>query len=568
MTEYGRSPGSQPWHPEDPLYGDQGWGGQQPGDPYYQQQPQYGAGQQDPYRQSYGDQQQYGTGGQEYGSGAPGQQYGGGWDTGTGQHAAMPYGTPPPPADPYGTGQGSDLYSTPEAYPPPQPPGQRPAEPHDRAQAQAQPQQGRPDPGAADWQAEADDDHHAFFDGPGDDGRPDDDPADDGYDDGYDDEPADTRRGARDRRGRTKKRKSRNGVACLFVAVVLAGGLGGVGYYGYQFWQDRFGPAPDFTGSGTGEGVTVEIPKNAFGSEIGSILLKAGVVKSADAFIAAQERNPKGQTIQPGFYTLQKGMSGDAAVEAMLSPKSRNVLIIPEGKRNSWVYEQIDKRLELAPGTTKKVAKDQAKNFGLPDWATGHANVKDPLEGFLFPADYPVAKGNKPEEVLKRMVDRANAEYGKLDLDAKAKSLGLKGPWELVTVASLVQVEGKYKHDFDKVARVVYNRLKPDNVETVGRLEFDSTVNYLKGESTLDVGTVADLRKIKDPYNTYDIKGLTPGPISNPGTDALASAMDPTPGPWYYFVSINEDKTVFSVTNEEHNKNVAEYEKERARSGQ
>ncbi len=79
---------------------------------------------------------------------------------------------------------------------------------------------------------------------------------------------------------------------------------------------------------------------------------------------------------------------------------------------------------------------------------------------------------------------RANSEYAKYDMEAKAAALKLKGPWELLTVASLVQVEGKYKHDFDKVARVVYNRLRPDNTETVGRSEFDSTVNYLKGEST------------------------------------------------------------------------------------
>ncbi|MFG3499152.1 endolytic transglycosylase MltG [Streptomyces sp. NPDC047928] len=623
MTEYGRSPGSEPWHPEDPLYGHQGWEGQQADGPYYQQhaQQQYGAGQQgaypqqSPQPQGYGDpqygaqqgydtsaqgypaqnyggqgggygEQQYGEqqyGDQQYGDRQYGGQYGeqqghgqpqgpahgqqpqhaqhgqqpqhghgqqpydGTWDTG--QQAAMPYGATPPPADPYG-GQNPDLYGTPEAYPPPQPPGQR--------RAPAQESEPKPEP---DWEAEPpEEEKHPFF--TGDDGRADDE------DDAYDDDPAENRRGSRDRRGKTKKRKSRNGCACLVVTLVLAGGLGGVGYFGYQFLQGQFGAAPDYEGTGTSETVEVEIPLGAGGAEIGNILLKAGVVKSQGAFIAAQEKNPKGRSIQAGVYLLKKGMSAASAVEAMLNPASQNAFIIPEGKRNAWIYEQIDKRLELKAGTTKGVAKAQADKLGLPEWATGHKNVKDPLEGFLFPAAYPVAKGSKPEDVLKKMVNRANTEYGKLDLEAKAKTLGLDGPWELITVASLVQVEGKYKHDFDKVSRVVYNRLKPNNVETVGRLEFDSTVNYLKGQSTLDVGSVADLRKIKDPYNTYDIKGLTPGPISNPGIQAVKSAMDPTPGPWYYFVSINENKTVFSVTNDEHNRNVAEYEKEREKSGQ
>ncbi|WP_328945643.1 endolytic transglycosylase MltG [Streptomyces sp. NBC_00250] len=613
MTEYGRSPGSEPWHPGDPLYGDQGWEGQQQyphpqqanqygqgghdyqdpygqggqaaqgyeGDPYQQQhaqqqyqqqsqeyvdpqqyqqhvqqqyqQPQPQQYQQQPqpqqYQQSYEqqqpyEQQQYGTGYQG-GYDTPGhlgQQYDGNWETG---QAAMPYaGTP---ADPYG-GQNPDLYGTPEAYPPPQPPGRR-QNPPEPVIDWAPEEEARPEP---------EEEKHPFFTGEGDD-------PDDEYDD--EEEPGrgrGSRGGDRERRSKAKKRNGKNGVACLVVAVVMAGVVGGVGYFGYQFWQGQFGAAEDFAGSGSGE-VQVEIPKGALGSDIGNILKKEGVVKSVDAFVSAQQQNPKGRAIQAGVYTLKKGMSAESAVTLMLNPASQANLVVPEGKRNAWVYDQLDKRLDLKPGTTKDVAFAKAKSLGLPDWAENHPDIKDPLEGFLFPASYPVAKGTKPEDALRKMVSRANQEYGKLDLDAKAKEHGLKGPWEVLTVASLVQVEGKYKHDFDKVARVVYNRLKPNNVETVGRLEFDSTVNYLKGESTLDVGTVEEMRKIKDPYNTYayDVKGLIPGPISNPGIEALNSAMNPADGPWYYFVSINENKTVFSVTLKEHNQNVAEYEKER-----
>ena len=123
-----------------------------------------------------------------------------------------------------------------------------------------------------------------------------------------------------------------------------------------------------------------------------------------------------------------------------------------------------------------------------------------------------------------------------------------------------MQAEGKYKHDFDKVARVVYNRLKP-NAETAGRLEFDSTINYLKDESTLHLGAVDQLRKINDPYNTYKFTGLPPGPIDNPGDDAINSAIDPASGPWYYFVSVDANTTVFATTNAEQNRNRAKYEK-------
>ncbi|GFM95988.1 hypothetical protein Sfulv_07990 [Streptomyces fulvorobeus] len=258
-------------------------------------------------------------------------------------------------------------------------------------------------------------------------------------------------------------------------------------------------------------------------------------------------------------------MSADSAVKLMLDPRSQNALVIPEGTRNVTVYAMIDKRLGLAKGSTAEVAETNAESLGLPEWAEDNPEVKDPLEGFLYPAAYPVSKGSKPEDALRRMVSRANEEYQKAEVEEKATELGLKNPWELITVASLVQVEGKYKHDFDKVARVVYNRLEPGNTETVGRLEFDSTVNYIKGQSTLDLGPVDELRKIADPYNTYKIQGLPAGPISNPGADALHSSMNPTPGPWYYFVSVTEDKTVFAVTNDEHERNRQKYEDEKAK---
>lgn len=115
--------------------------------------------------------------------------------------------------------------------------------------------------------------------------------------DDHDDDPRESRRGGGERRGKGKK-KSRNGCACLGVAVVLVGGLGGVGYVGYSYYQNQFGAAPDYEGSGTGS-VEVEIPDGALGNEIASILKKAGVVKSVDAFVSAQNGNPKGDPCKP-----------------------------------------------------------------------------------------------------------------------------------------------------------------------------------------------------------------------------------------------------------------------------
>ncbi|CAL9634891.1 Endolytic murein transglycosylase [Streptomyces sp. enrichment culture] len=564
MTEYGRGQGSEPWHPEDPLYGDGGWGGQQahPGPqssyggrpqhyPQQPQQPQYGDwsdtgghaayGQNQRQYQNYGGQQYPGQGGQQY---DPRQQpYGNGDAWSTGAQPQVQY--PADPADPYAqqsaayNGAHPDFYGTQDAYPPPEPPARRSAEPEPQT----------------DWDPGPDQGEHAFFAG-------DDDRDSDGPDDAddFDDEAGGRRgRGDRgDRRGRGGKKKSRNGVACLVVVLVLGGGLAGVGYFGLQFYQDRFGEAPDFAGDGNGEQVSVTIPKGASGYTMGNLLKQAGVVKSVDAFVAAQNGNPEGKSIQDGVYTLQKEMSAESAVELMLSDESRNNLIIAEGKRNADIYVLIDQRLEVTEGTTAKVAKEDWKKLGLPGWAQDHENVKDPLEGFLYPSSYPVAKGQKPEDVLKQMVQRATDTYEKMGVEKKAESLGLDGPWQLITVASLAQAEGTSHDDFRKMAEVVYNRMKPANPQTNGMLEFDSTYNYIKNQSKIDL-TLAELRNYDNPYNTYYYKGLPPGPIGNPGEEALTGALDPTDDGWYYFISMDGKTSKFTKTNAEHQKLVDQW---------
>jgi UPF0755 protein len=568
MTEYGRGPGPEPWHPEDPLYGDGGWGGQQaqeglqspygglpqsyPQEPQQQvQQPQYdqwgrplGYGQQqypDQYDQNqYGvpqDQQQYAGHGQPQQPQQDQQYQQGGWD-GHGTPAHFPYAADP--GDPYGQqpaaygAEQPDQYGTPDAYPPPQPPQHRLPEPEPEPE---------PEP-RTDWDPGPDQGEHAFFTG-GDD-------EDDEYDDDPDADDPKSRRGRGKGAGKSKregKKKRRNGCACLVVVLVFGGGLGGVLYVGYHYYQNRFGAAPDYAGSGNGQMVTVVIEKGSFGSTIGQKLKEAGVVKSVDAFVSAQNENPSGKSIQDGVYTLQKEMSAASAVELMLSPRSQDNLIVPEGRRNAAIYAMIDKRLKVADGTTASVAKKEYRSLGLPSWALNQPDVKDPLEGFLYPSRYAVAKGQKPAAVLKSMVSRANDKYRAVGLEKKAEALGLDGPWQLLTVASLVQAEGKTHDDFRKMAEVVYNRLKPTNHETNQLLQFDSTFNYLKGQSNINISE-SEINSNKDPYNTYTRKGLPPGPIDSPGEDALAATLNPTHDGWMYFVATDgQNKTEFARTN-------------------
>jgi UPF0755 protein len=356
-------------------------------------------------------------------------------------------------------------------------------------------------------------------------------------------------------------KKKRNGCACLVVAVVLAGLVGGGGYFGYNLYQDKFGSAPDYQGEGTGS-VTVTIPEDSTITKIGNVLKDAGVVKSVDGFVQAASGNDKASTIQPGTYSLRKQMSADAAIEMLLDPKTVNALVVPEGRRASAVYQLIDKKLGVKKGTTAKVAKQKYRSLGLPSWALGHKNVGDPLDGFLFPSRYSAAKGMKPEAVLKQMVKNANAEYTRDNLVSGAKKAGMT-PYQIVILASLIEAEGDSPETFAKVSRVVYNRLKPGNTQTNGKLDFDSTINYAKNQSTLD--TTNQDTQFNSPYNTYLHPGLPPGPIDSPGRDAINAALHPANGNWMYFVTVKEGDTRFTASKAEHDKNVEEYNRYQAK---
>ncbi|MFF4581228.1 endolytic transglycosylase MltG [Streptomyces sp. NPDC001389] len=561
MTDYGRGHGSEPWNPQDPLYGDQGWTahqtqqGQVPygGDPQQQyqhplepqhQDPQY---QQPQYQQEYPAQypqqeMQYAEQQAYAAQHAQGQQQlqqppyeGQGWDGGHEQQYVAAVQTDPyAGADPYAQqsagaypGEAPDLYATPDAFPPPQPPNQRHLEPEP---------------------AEAEEPEDSLL------------PAD-GEDDA--EEPAaGGRRAGRGKAGK-KQQKKRSGTACLIAAVVILGVVGGGGYYGYGYLKDRFGATEDFAGEGTDETVDVEIPKNAGLGQMGRILKEAGVVASAQAFVDAANANPKGKSIQPGIYPLKKKMSGTAAVALMIDPSKLAVITIPEGARNADVYKMIDKKLGKPDGTTREIASRESKNLGLPAWAASNPKIMDPLEGFLYPMRYDLKKDSTPESLLKQMVKNASDKYAELGVEAKAKELNLENPLQVISVASLVNAEGKNHDDFRKMAEVVYNRLKKTNDVTNQKLQFDSTYNYVKGQSEINFN-LKEAQAFDHPYNTHFVKGLPPGPIDNPGLDALTATLNPDHGGWMFFVSVDGNKTTFTKTYDEHLKLVAEFQERQA----
>jgi UPF0755 protein len=357
------------------------------------------------------------------------------------------------------------------------------------------------------------------------------------------------RRSQRAAEKRRKRRRRRTWVTVLIMVVVL-GAAGAGAWLGLRPILASFNTPDDYTGSGT-EPVTVRIPPGATGSKIALILVDAGVVKTAKAYLDAADDTRGSGGIQPGTYGLKKQMPAQAALQVLIDPASRHVkkVTIPEGSRAAVILAKITKDIGIPKADLDAAAKNTAA-LGLPPGVAS-------LEGYLFPATYEVEPGTTAEDLLRDMVAETEDTLGELNVAPKDQH-------RVLTLASLVQAEGRHTEDMGKIARVIVTRLSKGI-----NLQLDTTIHYATGKFTVQT-TLADLA-VKSPYNTYTHKGLPPGPIGSAGLDALKATIHPTEGPWLYFVATNPStgETKFAETEGEFAVLKAEYEKwQKAHPGQ
>ncbi|MFL6096632.1 MAG: endolytic transglycosylase MltG, partial [Blastococcus sp.] len=333
-------------------------------------------------------------------------------------------------------------------------------------------------------------------------------------------------------------RRKRSPLAVLLSLLVLAGLVFGI-VVGGQKLLTLINPASrDYTGQGTGE-VQIRVQDGDTLSDIARTLVKADVVASTGPFVKAAEANENSVGIQPGVYGMRLQMSGQAALDLLLDPAARLLsrVTLPEGLTVRRTLAKLAEQTGRPIEELNAAAADTA-SLGLPAYANGS------LEGFLFPATYDVEPDTAPADILRQMVARGVQAMNDLQIPEADRI-------RVLTEASIVQAEAGSVEDMGKVATVLNNRLT-DGMP----LQLDTTVNYANGKS--GITTTPQDRKNPSPYNTYLHPGLTPGPISNPGEEALRAVLNPTPGDWRYFVVVDPDtgETRFAVTGEEHQQNV------------
>ena len=277
-----------------------------------------------------------------------------------------------------------------------------------------------------------------------------------------------------------------------------------------------------------GPQVVVTIQTGSGIKQLASDLQSKGVIDSSLAFrIWSELHSVPG--VSPGSYAFRKNSSFDSVRTIVSGNPNVFPIDIPAG----FTVSETAERVGQLPGHDAAAFANLATGGTVRSpWQPSGSNN---LDGLLGTGTYEVLPGETNTELLEDMIDRFDADANSLGLTAGAAKLGLT-PYQVITMASIVQKEGVIAKNLGPVARVIVNRLANDMP-----LQMDSTVLYSEGR---DGGTVtaADL-KLVTPYNTYLNKGLTPTPICFPSHAALAAAIDPPPGSWLYFVVVQKDGT-------------------------
>ncbi len=321
---------------------------------------------------------------------------------------------------------------------------------------------------------------------------------------------------------RVRRRRSRGRVAAMAVLVmVLAGGLLGLG--GYVWLRSQLDP-----GGAPGAKVELTVPSGATTRDIAGLLQDQGVVPNARVFSWWVSWKGKGP-FQAGRYELRKHLAVEDAVAVLERgplPPPVVTVSIPEGFRVAQILERIHERVPRVSVAELKAVLNRAgvTSTALP------AGTHD-YEGLLFPATYDVGEHADAQQILQLMASAMDDRLADPAVAPAAAALGLT-PYQVVTVASLIQAEAGNPDEAPKIARVIYNRLADG--EPLG---IDATSRYL----SIITGSPVDFSSLS-PYNTRKVAGLPPTPIAAPGDFALQAALHPAVGPWrYYVLDVHKD---------------------------
>ena len=290
----------------------------------------------------------------------------------------------------------------------------------------------------------------------------------------------------------------------------------------------------------------VVIPNGSTFQHVAALLESEGLIKNRAVFVLFAKSQSADRKIRAGEYELNPGMTPAEILSEMLNG---HVLLHP---------------LTIPEGLTIGQIADLAAQDGLTDRAEFLRLAKDrefiaslgikaeTLEGYLYPDTYKFPHPTKAREVLVAMVEQLR-QVVRPDLLARMQDLKMT-MHEMLTLASVIEKETGSGGERPEISAVFHNRLKKHIP-----LQSDPTVIY--GLPAFDGNLHKKDLSNPSPYNTYRVQGLPPGPIANPGIQAIRATLYPSDSRSLYFVSRNDGTHQFSRTLIEHNQAVEKYQK-------
>ncbi len=275
----------------------------------------------------------------------------------------------------------------------------------------------------------------------------------------------------------------------------------------------------------------VMIPVGSSSTVIAQILKREGVIEDERFFGLSSLLYRSGKQMKAGEYLFVQKASLRDVLDVLIEGKAiLHTVTLPEGLTSQQMVQRLQE-MNVLSGAVRTV----------------------PPEGSLMPNTYKVPRGTSRESLVQRMAQ----ERQRLLQDIwrrKSPDVPLQTPEELVILASIVEKETGKAEERPRVAAVFVNRLKRKM-----RLQSDPTIVYglVGGAGTLGHGLTRSEIDRETPYNTYQIDGLPPTPIANPGKEALEAVANPARTNELFFVADGTGGHVFAASYEEHQRNVA-----------
>ncbi len=264
--------------------------------------------------------------------------------------------------------------------------------------------------------------------------------------------------------------------------------------------------------------------------EIGNNLKSEGLIKDPIIFFIYIKLKGQDRNIQAGDYRLSPSMNLETIIDELNHGTLDRWITVPEGYRAEEIADVLKKN--------------------IPSYQKEWRERLNGQEGYLFPDTYLVPRDADVDMVISLMRNNFNSKVAELGLTPNDAKLT-----KTIIMASLIEREAITNEEKPLIAGVIDNRLRRGMA-----LDIDATIQYVKGREGAwwPQIEVSDYKGIDSPYNTYLIPGLPPGPIANPGIEAIRAALNPQDNSYYFYIHAG-GKIYPARTIEEHNANVKTY---------